>query len=200
MVNVDRGRHLNWKPLTETQKKLVEDNFSELYRAGMAMMRTYQNTYSTLESSEKLRDGIVDGILDGAMTYNPEGDSSFLTWARKKINWSLIDCMRVLKKKRNVYDSLDFGWEKDGTVTLGEYFSDPSDRTVVSNNMEYEDACNHILGGLEFKKIFAIDLTLLGYKQIEMSRLLGVPRARVDTWIMAIRRIAKRSPYLNKID
>ncbi len=186
-----------YAPLTEVQRRLIEDNISVVKSAIRSAIIVNENIFG-FEYDDLYQEGCL-WLCKAAITYIPKDDVKFSTYATTVVTNGLRTYCRLMCNKQKKLMTLPNCSDEDEVLSL-ENFSQPDPiETVISelDTIKLLQSLKEQYTGTVKKGIEALEWKTKGYSGTEIADMYGVKPNLVGAWISrAVRKLEKNSMFI----
>lgn len=184
-------------PLNDTQRQLVENNLFVVQQAIRKEIIVNEGIFG-FEYDDLFQEGCI-WLCKAAVSYRPDKEAQFSTFARKVISNGLKTyCRLMCSKQKKLLAIPSYSDPEDSGIALDQFAtSDSWDDILASlDAMLLLDMLKHQYTGTVRLGLEAIEWKVKGYSGVEIAAMYGVKPNLVGAWISrAARKLEQNSIF-----
>ena len=167
-----------YEPLTDEQRKLVEENHDLIYGYAMKHNISVDDYYGVLAM----------GLCDAAKKFD-KSKGSFSTIAYMRMRWMFDWYLQHEGRASKIPDSEVFSYNRPTNSESKTFFFEViGDNFSTDNSMIDDIALNSFVDTLSEKENEVIKLLLDGKSQVDIANMMGVKKQNVGYYVSTIRK------------
>lgn len=181
-------------PLDDAQRLLVENNLFVVQQAIRMEIIVNESVYG-FEYDDLFQEGCI-WLCKAAVSYRPEKEAQFTTFARKVVaNGLKTYCRLMCSKQKRLLTIPSCSDSEENTLAMDQFANNESWDDIIANldAMALLTTLKHQYTGTIRLGIEAIEWKVKGYSGVEIASMYGVKPNLVGAWISRAAKILSQN-------